>query len=163
MKIVFSLLLVLSASYALSQCPDPSKFCIEAEGNEWSYNSQSKSAAFEKGEQYTMSFIAYKNIAYNIGVCTMLLEQQDVEFEVYVLETKKDESTGRYEKVKKYLFRNSENELKQSCLIAGDRTSKVYVKLRVPNGETKDKDNELEELVCVGVLIEQAKNIRTGF
>lgn len=163
MKIIFSLLLTLTAGYAFSQCPDPSRFCLGAEGSEWSYNSQSKSAAFEKGEQYTMSFIAYKNMAYNIGVCTMLEEQQDVEFEVYLMSVEKDEATGRYGKVKKYLFRNSENELAQSCMIAGERTQKIYVKLRVPQGESKDKENQQEDVVCVGVLIEQAKNIRTGF
>lgn len=163
--LVFTLALLLSINLE-SQCPDSRSFCLSGSRNGWLFNNQSKSATFEKGETYEMSFIAYKGISYRLAVCTDLRdESEDIEFEIYESKSVAKKIDGRVRYVKEYvtLYSNNEDQMEQIFTFSSDKTRKLFLRMKVPTGESKDKDNNQLDLLCVGVLLEHQKTPKTGF
>lgn len=166
MKYLVFTLTLLFAGNIESQCPDSRSFCMSGSRDGWMFNNQSKSATFEKGEKYEMSFIAYKGISYRLAVCTDLRdESEDIEFEIYESKSVKREENGRLRYSKEYvtIYSNKEDEMSQDFTFSSDKTRKLYLRMSVPNGESKGKDNNTLDLLCVGVLLEHQKTPKTGF
>ena len=163
--LVFTLALLL-ASNLDSQCPDSRSFCMSGSREGWLFNNQSKSATFEKGETYEMSFIAYKGISYRLAVCTDLRDESEkIEFEIYESKSVAKKIDGRVRYVKEYvtLYSNKNDDMEQTFTFSSDKTRKLFLRMKVPNGESKDKDNNQMDLLCVGVLLEHQKTPKTGF
>jgi hypothetical protein len=162
-------LIMIQATYAQS-CRGVHNFCVESlpeeeQGKEWSFDNQSKSATFEKGKTYEMSFIAYRDYIYRITTCTDMLESK-VNFEVYHNElVRKEMDNGvRLIKEKILIFDNKTDSDKAFYKFRTEKTEKIYVKINVPNsGESKKKEFRDSEFVCVGVLLQHKKGQKVGF
>ncbi|MCB0479083.1 MAG: hypothetical protein KDC84_13020 [Crocinitomicaceae bacterium] len=127
-------------------------------------NGQSKSGYFEPGEVYEMSFIAYADMDYKISVGADVEDKNgQIEFELYEKKNKqvKDGNTIRYEKVDKILFKNKDNEMTQSFEFQSGATRRIYVRVQVP--KVDGGDGAAESYVCVGVLLEHQRGVKTGF
>ena len=161
------------AIQAYSQCRKVHYFCTSLLSEEqqeelWTLNNQSKSAAFEKGKEYKMSFIAYKGFDYRISVCTDIIEGGDkVRFQLFqdarVLEKDEYGNTNIVRK-KELLYNNEDDNLSPTVSFTVDQTKKFYLTVQVPNqGESKERKLKTTDYVCVGVLLEHKRGQELGF
>ena len=88
-KILFAttLLFGIVVFQAYAQCNRTHYLCTdqfskEERGEFWNINNQSKSATFDKGKVYEMSFIAYAGFEYRISTCTDVISASGVKFEL---------------------------------------------------------------------------------
>ena len=83
-------LIFIQSVNAQNSCRRVHNFCTSAlpddeQSKNWLFDNQSKSATFEKGKVYEMSFIAYKDFVYRIATCTDIVEGSGkINFEVFV-------------------------------------------------------------------------------
>lgn len=161
---------MIQATYAQS-CRRVHDFCTEnlpeeEQSKEWSFDNQSKSATFEKGKVYEMSFVAYKDFVYRITTCTDIAEADKVNFEVYHNElVRKEMSTGtRLVKEKILIYDNKTDSDKAYYKFRTEKSEKIYVKINVPaSGDSSTKGFKDSEFVCVGVLLQHRRGQKVGF
>lgn len=165
-------LIVVQSVMAQQNCKRVHQFCTnnlpeEEQAELWSFNNQSKSATFEKGKTYEMSFIAYRDYIYRLSTCTDVLEGGDkIEFEILHLELTRKEVNGvsRLMKEKTSIYNNKEDEMKPFHKFRVEKTEKLFVRVKVPSsGESSNKKFKDSEFICVGVLLEQRKGEKIGF
>jgi len=170
--IIFVSVIFIQATYAQNSCRRVHNFCTETipedenEGN-WSFNNQSKSATFEKGKDYEMSFVAYNNYIYRIATCTDILEAgENIKFEVFRTELVRKEVNGKIRllKGKASIYNNQKDDLKSFYKFRVKKTERIYVKVSIPStGQSSAKQYKDSQYVCVGVLLEHRKIDKTGF
>lgn len=161
------------AFQAYSQCKKTHYFCTSVLDKEqqqefYNLNNQSKSATFEKGKVYKMSFIAYKGFDYRISVCTDIMEGGDkVRFELLhdaIVRVKDEYGNTNIQRKKEPLYNNQDDNLSPFVEFTVDKTKKFYLNVNVPaSGESKDRKLKKTENVCVGVLLEHKKAAKLGF
>jgi hypothetical protein len=163
-------LIVIQAVYAQS-CRRVHDFCTEnlpdeEQSKDWSFDNQSKSATFEKGKVYEMSFVAYKDYVYRITTCTDIANGDKVNFEVYHNElVRKEMSSGtRLIKEKILIYDNKTDNDKAYYKFRTEKSEKIYVKINVPaSGDSSTKGFKDSEFVCVGVLLQHHRGQKVGF
>ena len=161
------------AFQAYSQCQKTHYFCTDQLDKEkqeefWNLNNQSKSATFEKGKVYKMSFIAYKGFDYRVSVCTDIKEGGDkIRFELFhdaVIRVKDEYGNTNIQRKKESLYSNQDDNLSPMVEFSVDKTKKFYIDVNVPlSGESKNKKLSKGDKVCVGVLLEHKKGAKLGF
>ena len=161
------------AIQAYSQCQKTHYFCTtlldkEQQAEFWNLNNQSKSATFEKGKVYKMSFIAYKGFDYRISVCTDIKEGADkVRFELFhdaIVRVKDEYGNTNIQRKKESFYSNQDDNLSPMVEFTVDKTKKFYIDVNVPAaGESKDRKLSKTDNVCVGVLLEHKKAAKMGF
>lgn len=161
------------AIQAYSQCQKTHYFCTslldkEQQQEFWNLNNQSKSATFEKGKLYKMSFIAYKGFDYRISVCTDIKEgANNVRFELFhdaIVRVKDEYGNTNIQRKKESLYANKDDNLSPMIEFTVDKTKKFYIDVNVPaSGESKDRKLSKTDKVCVGVLLEHKKAPKIGF
>lgn len=171
--IIGAALVALVAIQAYSQCQKTHYFCIsllseEQQKEYWTLNNQSKSATFEKGKVYKMSFIAYDGFDYRISVCTDIEGGDKVRFELShdaVVRVKDEYGNTNIKRQKESLYKNTDDNLSPMLEFTVDETKKFYLDVEVPaSGESKNKKlAKSTDNVCVGVLLEHKKVARPGF
>ncbi len=170
--IIFVGIIFIQATYAQNSCKKVHNFCSESlpeeeSKGEWDFDNQSKSATFEKGKIYQMSFIAYENFIYRIATCTDIIETgENIQFEVFrnELVRKKVNGKTRLLKEKTSIFDNKSEEFKSFYKFKVKKTEKMYVQVTVPaTGESSAKQYKDSQYVCVGVLLEHRRVKKTGF
>lgn len=117
----------------------------------FSYNGQSKSALFEKGQTSSLRFVAYKDHDYKITLCTEEQLGTDIAFKI------RDGKTGDL------LFDNSDEDLTQQFEFTCENTRTLTLEVTVPEGETKEEKFKPSDMACLGVLIEHKATEKTGF
>ena len=164
-KILLTSVFLSFVLFVNAQCVKPEYFIVKSKKSEgYSINGQSKSGYFEPGEVYEMSFIAYAGMDYKISVGADVSDKEgQIEFELYEKKNKQVKEGGqiRYKKEDKILFKNKDAEMTQSMEFSSTATRRIYVRVQVPkvDGET----GAAESYVCVGVLLEHQKGVKTGF
>lgn len=172
--IIFIGIIFIQATYAQNSCKRIHYFCTEnlpdeesKDGNNWVFNNQSKSATFEKGKVYEMSFIAYENFIYRLATCTDIIEgAENLQFEVFRIQLVRKKVNGktRLLKEKTSIFNNNTADFKSFYKFTVDKTEKIFVKVSIPlSGESAAKKYKDTKFVCVGVLLEHRKLEKTGF
>ena len=174
-KLIFfgAVLIGIVALEAYAQCRKTHYFCTELLDEEeqkeyYTLNNQSKSATFEKGKVYKMSFIAYKGFDYRISVCTDVVEGGDkVRFELAhdaIVRVKDEYGNTNIRRQRETLYKNADDNLSPFVEFTVDDTKKFYLNVNVPaSGESKDRKLKASDNVCVGVLLEHKKAAKTGF
>ena len=159
---------------AYSQCSRTHYFCTsqlskEEQQEYWNLNNQSKSAAVAKGEDYNLSFIAYKGYDYRLSVCTDAVEGtgEKVQFTLSqdaIVRVKDENGNTNIRKQKEAIFDNSKEGNESFVKFATDKTRKFYLTVKVPAAaESQNKKLGIEEKVCLGVLLEHRKSPNLGF
>jgi hypothetical protein len=172
--IIFIGIIFIQATYAQNSCKRIHNFCTEnlpddeaKSGEDWIFDNQSKSATFEKGKVYEMSFVAYNNFIYRIATCTDIIEgSENLQFEVFRNELVRKTVNGktRLLKEKTSIFNNSTDEFKSFYKFIVNKTEKIYVKVSIPvAGESSAKQYKDSKFVCVGVLLEHRRLKKIGF
>jgi len=165
-------IIFIQATYAQNSCKRVHNFCSEGlpeeeQTGDWSFDNQSKSATFEKGKTYEMSFVAYKNFVYRVATCTDIIEAgENIQFEVFRNELVRKEVNGalRLLKQKKSIFNNQTSEKESFFKIRMKKTEKIFVQVSIPSsGKSATKQFKDSEYVCVGVLLEHRRVKKTGF
>lgn len=159
---------------AFAQCSKTHYFCTstlskEEQGEYWDLNNQSKSAAVVKGEEYNLSFIAYKGYDYRLTVCTDAVEGtgETVSFVLAqdaIVRVKDEFGNTNIKKKKEDIYNNADDGNSSFVKFATDKTRKFYLTVQVPvDGESKNKKLGQQERVCLGVLLEHKKTPNLGF
>lgn len=165
-------LIFIQSAFAQNSCRKVHNFCTNAlpedeQSKMWSFDNQSKSATFEKGKVYEMSFIAYKDFVYRIATCTDITEGADkINFEVFHNElVRKPMKDGtRLIKEKISIYNNNTDNMSSFYKFRVEKTEKIYVKVNIPQGgDSATKQYKDSEYVCVGVLLQHRKASKTGF
>ena len=129
------------------------KSCMRSPDDGFSYNGQSKSGLFAKGQQSTIKAVFYKGMDYHISVCTE--EETPASFII------KDAKTGEV------LYDNTADNNTQEIQISNENTRSVNIQLTIP-GESDKKGGKKDmikgqEGMCAGLLIEHRRSDKTGF
>ena len=165
-------LVFIQSVNAQNSCRKVHNFCTnilpdDEQSNAWLFDNQSKSATFEKGKVYEMSFIAYKDFVYRIATCTDIIEGSDkINFEVFHNQLVKKEINGvnRLIKEKTAIYNNNSDNMSAFYKFRVEKSEKIYVKVNIPNsGDSATKQYKDSEFVCVGVLLQHRKANKTGF
>ncbi|MEK6616518.1 MAG: hypothetical protein AABZ32_10485 [Bacteroidota bacterium] len=141
---------------ASNPCSDfHKKSCLKSPDEGFTYNGQSKSALFAKGQQSTMKAVFYKGMDYHISVCT--------EDETQANFTIKDVKTGEV------LYDNSTDNNTQEIQISNENTRSVNIQVTLPGGDAGGEKGGKKDMVkgqegmCAGLLIEHRRSDKTGF
>lgn len=169
--LAFTGLLFSQTTYAQNSCRRVHNFCTaslpeEENSKDWMFDNQSKSATFEKGKTYEMSFVAYENYVYRIATCTDLAVSEKIHFEVFhnVLVRKPLNGVNRLVKEKMPIYDNKSDNMSSFYKFRVDKSEKIYVKVSIPSsGESSNKQLKDSEFVCVGVLLQKRRAAKTGF
>lgn len=173
-KIVFAgaLLFSIIVIQAYAQCNKTHYFCTEQfskedKGAYWNLNNQSKSAAFEKGKVYEMSFIAYEGFEYRVSTCSDVESANGVKFELakdVVVRVKDGNGNTNIKRQREVIFDNEDDGMTPFVLFTTDKTTKFFLSVNVPaTGSSEDKKLTNTDNVCVGVLIEHRRTEKLGF
>ena len=136
---------------ASNPCADfHKKSCLRSPDDGFSYNGQSRSGLFAKGQQSTIKAVFYKGMDYHISVCTE--DETQANFLI------KDAKTGEV------LYDNTADNNTQEIQITNENTRSVNIQVTLP-GETKEKKDMIkgQEGMCAGLLIEHRRSDKTGF
>ena len=119
------------------------KSCLRSPDEGFSYNGQSRSGLFAKGQQSTIKAVFYKGMDYHISVCTE--DEAQANFII------KDAKTGEV------LYDNTTDNNTQEIQITNENTRSVNIMLTLPGGDT-DKGGKKDmvkgmEGMCAGLLI----------
>ena len=127
------------------------KSCLRSPDEGFSYNGQSRSGLFAKGQQSTIKAVFYKGMDYHISVCTE--DEAQANFII------KDAKTGEV------LYDNTTDNNTQEIQITNENTRSVNIMLTLPGGEPGGKKDMVkgQEGMCAGLLIEHRRSDKTGF
>lgn len=157
---------------AYAQCNRTQYLCMaqfskEEKGDYWNLNNQSRSAAFEKGKVYEMSFIAYSGFEYRVSTCTDIPSAEGVNFKLSkdaVVRVKDGNGNTNIKKQREVIFDNAEEGATPYVLFTTDKTKKFFLSVNVPaTGSSDNKKLTNTDNVCVGVLIEHRRTQKLGF
>lgn len=136
---------------AANPCQDfHKKSCLRSPDEGFSYNGQSRSGLFAKGQQSTIKAVFYRGMDYHISVCTE--DETQANFII------KDAKTGEV------LYDNTTDNNTQEIQITNENTRAVNIMVTLP-GEGKEKKDMIkgQEGMCAGLLIEHRRSDKTGF
>lgn len=126
------------------------KSCLRSPDEGFSYNGQSRSGLFAKGQKSTVKAVFYKGMDYHISVCTE--DDSQANFTI------KDAKTGEV------LYDNSTDNNTQEIQITNENTRSVNILVSLPGGSDGKVDKiKGVEGMCAGLLIEHRKSDKTGF
>jgi hypothetical protein len=127
------------------------KSCLKSPDDGFSYNGQSRSGLFSKGQQSTVKAVFYKGMDYHISVCS----EDNVQANFII----KDAKTGEV------LYDNSTDNNTQEIQITNENTRNVNILVVLPGGGEAGKKDMVkgQEGVCTGLLIEHRRSDKTGF
>lgn len=129
------------------------KSCLRSPDEGFSYNGQSRSGLFAKGQQSTIKAVFYKGMDYHISVCTE--DEQQANFLI------KDAKTGEV------LYDNTTDNNTQEIQITNENTRSVNIQVVIPGsgdeGGNKKDMVKGQEGMCAGLLIEHRRSDKTGF
>jgi hypothetical protein len=137
---------------ASSPCADfHRKACLRSADEGFSYNGQSRSGLFSKGQQSTVKAVFYKGMDYHVSVCTE--DESQANFII------KDAKTGEV------LYDNSTDNNTQEIQISNLNTRNVNILVSLPSagGDAKKDMVKGQEGMCAGLLIEHRRSDKTGF
>ena len=124
------------------------KSCMRSPDDGFSYNGQSKSGLFAKGQQSTIKAVFYKGMDYHISVCCE--EKTPINFTI------KDAKTGEV------LYDNATDNNTNEIQLSNQNTRPVNIIVTIPGGDKIDKVKGTEG-ICAGLLIEHRRSDKTGF
>jgi hypothetical protein len=173
-KVVGIGVLVLSAIMiqAFAQCNKTHYLCMgqfskEDKSAYWNLNNQSRSAAFEKGKVYEMSFIGYEGFEYRLSTCADLESATGVKFELakdVVVRLQDSDGNTNIKRQREVIFDNEDDGMTPFVLFTSDKTRKFYLSVNVPaTGSSDNKKLTNTDNVCVGVLLEHRRTEKLGF
>jgi hypothetical protein len=173
-KVVGIGVLVLSAIMiqAFAQCNKTHYLCMgqfskEDKSAYWNLNNQSRSAAFEKGKVYEMSFVGYEGFEYRLSTCTDIESATGVKFELakdVVVRVQDSDGNTNIKRQREVIFDNEDDGMTPFVLFTSDKTRKFYLSVKVPaTGSSDNKKLTNTDNVCVGVLIEHRRTEKLGF
>ena len=143
------------------------QFSKEEKGAFWNLNNQSRSAAFEKGKVYEMSFIAYEGFEYRVSTCTDVESANGVKFELakdVIVRVKDGDGNTEIKRQREVIFDNEDDGMTPFVLFTTDKTTKFFLSVNVPaTGSSEDRKLTNTDNVCVGVLIEHRRTEKLGF
>ena len=131
------------------------KSCLRSGDDGFTYNGQSRSGLFGKGQQSTVKAVFYKGMDYHVSVCT--------EDETPANFTIKDAKTGEI------LYDNSTDNNTQEIQITNQNTRNVNILVSIPGSPDAAAGGKKADMVkgaeglCAGVLIEHRRSDKTGF
>ncbi|TAL57694.1 MAG: hypothetical protein EPN85_13465 [Bacteroidetes bacterium] len=130
------------------------KACLRSPDEGFSYNGQSRSGLFSKGQQSTVKAVFYKGMDYHISVCT----EDEVQAQFII----KDARTGEV------LYDNSTDNNTQEIQISNVSTRNVNILVVLPGGEGEKEKGKKDmvkgqEGVCAGIMVEHRRSDKTGF
>jgi hypothetical protein len=166
------LLLSAIVFQAYAQCNKTHYLCMgqfskEDKSAYWNLNNQSRSAAFEKGKVYEMSFVAYEGFEYRLSTCTDIESATGVKFELakdIVVRVKDANGNTNIKRQREVIFDNEDDGMTPFVLFTSDKTRKFYLSVNVPaTGSSDNKKLTNTDNVCVGVLLEHRRTEKLGF
>ena len=130
------------------------KSCLRSGDDGFTYNGQSRSGLFGKGQQSTVKAVFYKGMDYHVSVCTE--DETQANFSI------KDARTGEV------LYDNSADNNTQEIQITNQNTRNVNILISIPgspetSGGKKTDMVKGAEGLCAGILIEHRRSDKTGF
>lgn len=139
---------------ASNPCSDfHKKSCLRSPDEGFSYNGQSRSGLFAKGQNSTIKAVFYKGMDYHISVCTE--DETQANFLI------KDAKTGEV------LYDNTTDNNTQEIQISNENTRSLNIQVVLPGGgDAKDGKKDMvkgQEGMCAGLLIEHRRSDKTGF
>ena len=136
---------------AANPCTDfHKKSCLRSPDEGFSYNGQSRSGLFGKGQQSTIKAVFYKGMDYHISVCT----EDDSQANFII----KDARSGEV------LYDNTTDNNTQEIQISNQNTRNVNIQVVLPGAGNDKKDMvKGQEGMCAGLLIEHRRSDKTGF
>ncbi len=144
-----------------------SQFSKEERGQFWNINNQSRSATFDKGKVYEMSFIAYEGFEYRVSTCTDIESGTAVKFELsrdIVVRVKDGNGNTDMKKQREVIFDNEDDGMSPYVIFKTEKTKKFFLSVNVPaTGSSENKKLGNTDQVCVGALIEHRRVAKTGF
>ncbi len=173
-KVVFAGVLMLSVIViqAYAQCNKTHYLCMGQfskadKGTFWNLNNQSRSAAFEKGKVYEMSFVAYEGFEYRLSTCTDIASATGVNFELaqdIIVRVKDGNGNTNIKRQREVIYDNEDDGMSPFVLFTTDKTRKFFLSINVPStGSSDNKKLTNTDNVCVGVLIEHRRTEKLGF
>ncbi len=157
---------------AFAQCNKTHYLCMGQFSKEdkkayWNLNNQSRSAAFEKGKVYEMSFVAYEGFEYRLSTCTDIESSTGVKFELakdIIVRVKDSDGNTNIKRQREVIFDNEDDGMTPFVLFTSDKTRKFYLSVNVPaTGSSDNKKLTNTDNVCVGVLLEHRRTQKLGF
>ncbi len=137
---------------ASNPCSDfQRKACLRSPDEGFSYNGQSRSGLFSKGQESTVKAVFYKGMDYHISVCSE--DESQVNFVI------KDAKTGEV------LYDNSTDNNTQEIQLSNTNTRNVIISVKLPGGGEAGKKDMIkgQEGLCAGLLVEHRRSDKTGF
>ena len=131
------------------------KSCLRSADEGFSYNGQSRSGLFSKGQQASVKAVFYRGMDYHISVCT--------EDETQANFTIKDAKTGEV------LYDNSTDNNTQEIQISNQNTRNVNIAVILAgSGDKAGKEGKKDMVkgspgICAGLLIEHRRSDKVGF
>ena len=139
---------------ATSPCQDfHRKSCQRSPDDGFSYNGQSKSGLFAKGQSSTIKAIFYKGMDYHISVCCE--EKTTINFSIKDAKPLKPEN--------ELLYDNSTDNNTNEVQLTNENTRHVNIMVTIPGGDPKIDKVKGTEGICAGLLIEHRRSDKTGF
>src|ERR1035437_6469179 len=133
-----------------SPCTDfHKKACLRSPDEGFSYNGQSRSGLFAKGQSSTIKAVFYKGMDYHISVCCE--EKTPINFSI------KDEKTGEV------LYDNASDNNTNEIQLTNENTRHVNIVVTIPGGDSKVDKVKGTDGMCAGLLIEHKRSDKTGF
>lgn len=157
---------------AVAQCNKTHYLCMGQFSKEdksafWNLNNQSRSAAFEKGKVYEMSFIAYEGFEYRLSTCTDIESATGVKFELaqdMIVRVMDENGNTNIKRQREVIFDNEDDGMTPFVLFTSDKTRKFYLSVQIPStGSSQDRKLTNTDNVCVGVLLEHRRTEKLGF
>ncbi len=127
------------------------KACLRSPDEGFTYNGQSRSGLFSKGQQSTVKAVFYKGMDYHISVCTE--DESQANFVI------KDAKTGEV------LYDNSADNNTQEIQMTNINTRSVTIQVVLAGGSEAGKKDMVKGQpgMCAGLLIEHRRSDKTGF
>lgn len=126
------------------------KACLRSPDDGFTYNGQSRSGLFAKGQSSTIKAVFYKGMDYHVSVCCEEKEQQ-INFSI------KDAKTGDV------LYDNATDNNTAEIQLTNENTRSVNILVTIPGGGEKIDKVKGTEGMCAGLLIEHRRSDKTGF
>lgn len=134
------------------------EFCPPSENEFFTYNGQSRSALFYKGQTSSLNIIVYKGQDYRISFCFDEILGDKINFKL------------KNARTKKVLYDNAWDDYPYEFEFSVNLTQHLLIEVTVPEDEssaprTDEGEPEIHssDMGCLGVLIEQMPTPKSGF